>query len=32
MGYALALTLVLAAVLMLSTIIQRALFKEERLD
>lgn len=32
MGYALALTLMLAAVLMTSTIIQRALFKEERLD
>ncbi|MBD2072998.1 sugar ABC transporter permease [Phormidium sp. FACHB-592] len=32
MGYALALTLVLAVILMLSTIIQRALFKEERLD
>ncbi|MBW4582088.1 MAG: sugar ABC transporter permease [Tildeniella nuda ZEHNDER 1965/U140] len=32
MGYALALTLVLAVILMLSTLIQRTLFKEERLD
>ncbi len=32
MGYALALTLMLAAVLMFSTILQRTLFKEERLD
>ncbi|MBW4474197.1 MAG: sugar ABC transporter permease [Stenomitos rutilans HA7619-LM2] len=32
MGYALALTLILAAILMTSTIIQRTLFKEERLD
>ncbi len=32
MGYALALTLMLAAVLMISTAIQRTLFKEERLD
>ncbi len=32
MGYALALTLILAAILMISTIIQRTLFKEERLD
>lgn len=32
MGYALALTLMLAAVLMISTTIQRTLFKEERLD
>ena len=32
MGYALALTLILAIVLMLSTLIQRILFKEERLD
>ncbi len=32
MGYALALTLMLAIVLMTATIIQRKLFKEERLD
>ncbi|XGV95593.1 MAG: carbohydrate ABC transporter permease [Leptolyngbya sp. BL-A-14] len=32
MGYALALTLILAVILMTSTIIQRTLFKEERLD
>jgi multiple sugar transport system permease protein len=32
MGYALALTLILAVILMISTIIQRILFKEERLD
>ncbi|MEX0270414.1 carbohydrate ABC transporter permease [Leptolyngbyaceae cyanobacterium UHCC 1019] len=32
MGYALALTLILAVILMTSTIIQRALFKEERFD
>jgi len=32
MGYALALTLMLAAILMTSTIIQRTLFNEERLD
>lgn len=32
MGYALALTLILAFILMTSTIIQRTLFKEERLD
>lgn len=32
MGYALALTLILAVILMTSTLIQRILFKEERLD
>src|SRR5579883_2475738 len=32
MGYALALTLMLAAILMISTIIQRTIYKEERLD
>lgn len=32
MGYALALTLILALVIMTATLIQRALFKEERLD
>lgn len=32
MGYALALTLMLAVVLMTATVIQRVLFKEERLD
>jgi multiple sugar transport system permease protein len=32
MGYALALTLILALVIMIATLIQRALFKEERLD
>lgn len=32
MGYALALTLILALVIMAATLIQRALFKEERLD
>lgn len=32
MGYALALTLMLAAVLMTSTILQRILFREQRLD
>ncbi|MDX2230747.1 MAG: sugar ABC transporter permease [Leptolyngbyaceae cyanobacterium bins.349] len=32
MGYALALTLMLAVVLMLATLIQRSLFKEESLD
>ncbi|WP_421658484.1 carbohydrate ABC transporter permease [Leptothermofonsia sp. ETS-13] len=32
MGYALALTLMLAAVLMISTLIQRKLFREERFD
>ncbi len=32
MGYALALTLILAGVIMIATLIQRALFKEERLD
>ncbi|MBF2025916.1 MAG: sugar ABC transporter permease [Oscillatoriales cyanobacterium C42_A2020_001] len=32
MGYALALTLMLALVLMAATLIQRAVFKEERLD
>ncbi|MCL6434270.1 MAG: sugar ABC transporter permease [Leptolyngbyaceae cyanobacterium HOT.MB2.61] len=32
MGYALALTLMLAAILMISTLIQRKLFREERFD